>query len=177
MNPQNINSLNKRSPHSRGIPQPFNRPVLAVAQPRTATVQRKPVALAENIRRPVAPPVFRPQPMAINAHASLGEIQLKRGRKGGKGGFNYTSGSKHYSQDEIQKAQKQLNLKGGSKGHNKGNKNSGQSGQTINENRKTYVVLRENRAKAKSDKKNCGRYHRNDRNIGKICPYCMDRVD
>lgn len=47
-----MSSANKKSSAPRGIPQPFNRPTLRSTT--TTAVQRKP---------PVAPPVYRPQPV------------------------------------------------------------------------------------------------------------------
>ncbi len=182
-----MNPPNTRFQHPRGVPQPFKRPTLAVAQPRIATAQLKTVDGSQGVRRPVAPPVFRPQPKPISAPAALdgqGEIQLKKkrkgqsggGKKGGKGGLNYTSTSKHYSKKEIETAQQQLGLTRGSKGHGKGNSNSKQSGQTIKENRLISQQLRDNKERAKTNLKKCQRYHRNDANIGKECPFCHEYV-
>ena len=193
-----MNPPNTRFQHPRGVPQPFKRPTLAVAQPRmatpvapprTATAQLKTVDGAQGLKRPVAPPVFRPQPRPITAPSPLAGragIQLSQkkrkkkkggsGNKGGKGGLNYTSSRKHYSEQDIETAQQQLGLTRGSKGHGKGNSNSKQSGQTIKENRMISQQLRDNKVRTKTNLRKCRDYHKNDDNIGETCPFCNQMV-
>jgi hypothetical protein len=58
-----MNSTNKKSPAARGIPQPFNRPTPHVQQTRPPVAQLKTGVSAQSVKQPVAPPVYRPQPM------------------------------------------------------------------------------------------------------------------
>jgi hypothetical protein len=63
-----VSSTNKKSPATRGIPQPFDlrpSPLAQQIRPKTATrtVQPKVANNGVNRKPPVAPPVYRPQPV------------------------------------------------------------------------------------------------------------------
>ena len=56
-----MNSTNKKPPGARGIPQPFNRQAGHGPQFKPAVAQLKTAVSAQSVKRPVAPPVYRPQ--------------------------------------------------------------------------------------------------------------------
>jgi hypothetical protein len=56
-----MNSTNKKSPGARGIPRPFNRQEKRAPQFKPVVAQLKTDVLAQSVKRPVAPPVYRPQ--------------------------------------------------------------------------------------------------------------------
>jgi hypothetical protein len=58
-----VNSTNKKSPRARGIPQPFNHTAGQVTQTKPVVAQLKTGVSAQSVKRPVAPPVYRPQPL------------------------------------------------------------------------------------------------------------------
>lgn len=63
---------NKKSTPARGIPQPFNRQAGAVREFKPVVAQLKPPASAHGVKRPVAPPVYRPQvPKVLQTKSSL----------------------------------------------------------------------------------------------------------
>ena len=56
-------NCNKKSIPPRGVPQPFNKRTGSVPQSKPGAAQLKTGVSAQNIKRPVAPPVYRPQPV------------------------------------------------------------------------------------------------------------------
>jgi hypothetical protein len=159
------------------------RPPKSVAQPKTAVTRIQTVAPA----RSVAPPVFRPRPQTAAPRPQPSQrvvaplntrtaIQRSRGASGGKAGLGYTSMGDAYSQDDIQQAITDAKLKKPPKGHNKGNKNSGVSGQTTKENAIVADQLRKNKEKKHTQEAGCRQFH-NKRNSGKRCKFCQQLVD
>ncbi len=57
-----MNSSNKKSQGARGIPQPFARQAGHAPQIRPVVAQLKTGMTPPQVKRPVAPPVYRPQP-------------------------------------------------------------------------------------------------------------------
>jgi len=56
-----MNPPNKKPPGTRAIPQPFNRPVGHAPHFKPVVAQLKTPVSAQSAKRPVAPPVYRPQ--------------------------------------------------------------------------------------------------------------------
>lgn len=56
-----MNSINKKSPGARDIPQPFKPQAGHAPQFKPAVAQLKTGVSAQSVKRPVAPPVYRPQ--------------------------------------------------------------------------------------------------------------------
>ena len=156
------------------------------------TLQRKsPVAQpnngvsAQSAKRPVAPPVYKPQPpqrfvqrklaVAIPAVATRSAIQLSHGASGGKDGEGYSTPNKKVTDDQRDKAFEKAKLPKKIKGHGLGNTDSNWSDQTKNESKKYFTALREVQAEARVDAKNCRAYHKR-KNRGTICPTCKEEV-
>lgn len=57
-----MNSTDKKSPGARGIPQPYNHTAGPVTQTKPVVAQLKTGVSAQSVKRPVVPPVYRPQP-------------------------------------------------------------------------------------------------------------------
>jgi hypothetical protein len=73
-----MNSINKKSPGARGIPQPFNRQAGHAPQFKPGVAQLKTAVSAQSVKRPVAPPVYRPQAKLVGVQAKMaGSAQLK----------------------------------------------------------------------------------------------------
>jgi hypothetical protein len=70
-----MNPTNRKPPGARGIPQPFNRQAGRTAQPKPVVAQLKTAVSALSIKRPVAPPVYRPQqvPKVLQTKSSLAQ--------------------------------------------------------------------------------------------------------
>jgi hypothetical protein len=66
-----VSSTNKRSPGTRGIPQPFNREAGYTPQIKPGVAQQKTAMSAQSGKRPVAPPVYRPQAMPNAAQPKM----------------------------------------------------------------------------------------------------------
>jgi hypothetical protein len=66
-----MKSINKKAPGARGIPQTFNRPAGQVPQFKPVVAQLKTRVSSQSVKRPVAPPVFRPQPTPKVAQPKL----------------------------------------------------------------------------------------------------------
>ena len=56
-----MNPINKKAPGAKGVPQPFNQRAGHTPQSRPAVAQPKTAQSAQSARRPVAPPVYRPE--------------------------------------------------------------------------------------------------------------------
>jgi hypothetical protein len=56
-----MNSIGKKPPGARGIPQPFTRQAGSAPQFKPVVAQLKTAVSAQSINRPVAPPAYRPQ--------------------------------------------------------------------------------------------------------------------
>src|SRR5438132_1466088 len=63
-----MNSTNKKEP-ATGIPQPFNRQAGHAPQPKPVVAQLKTGVIAQSVKRPIAPPVYNPQPRQKVAQA------------------------------------------------------------------------------------------------------------
>ena len=72
-----MNSTNKKSPAARGIPQPFNRPTRPAPQTKPVVAQFKTGVPAQNIKQPVAPPVYRPQPVPKAMQRKMANVAAK----------------------------------------------------------------------------------------------------
>ena len=66
-----MKSINKKAAGARGIPQTFNRPAGQVPKFKPVVAQLKTRVSSQGVKRPVAPPVFRPQPMPKVAQPKL----------------------------------------------------------------------------------------------------------
>jgi len=66
---------NKKPTNARGIPQPFNR---QVGQFKPVVAQLKTPPSAQSIKRPVAPPVYRPQPTPKVAQRKIATNAMNR---------------------------------------------------------------------------------------------------
>jgi len=58
-----MNSTNKKSPAARGIPQTFGKQPQRLPQLKPVVAQLKTPMSAQSVKRPVAPPVYCPQPV------------------------------------------------------------------------------------------------------------------
>jgi hypothetical protein len=56
-----MNSTNKKAPGARGVPQPFNRPSGHAPQHKPVVAQLKTGVSTQSVKRPAAPPPYRPQ--------------------------------------------------------------------------------------------------------------------
>ena len=179
-----MNPINKKAPQASIAPR---------QTPHTAVLQRK-EAFTHRVARPVAPPVYRPQPQSGVAQTRMAQpvqgvrqpvappvytppaaagsgVQLaKKGAKGGKSGLTYTSIGGTYNQDQIGRAMTKAKVKG-VKGHRKGNTNSGVSGQTKHETKKVVKALREIREEERTKLRGCRQFHKR-RNVGRLCIHC-----
>lgn len=70
-----MNSTNKRAPGARGIPQPFNRLPGHGPQVKPVVAQLMTTVSAQSVKRPVAPPAYRPQqaPKVLQTKSSSGK--------------------------------------------------------------------------------------------------------
>lgn len=161
------------------------------ARSRNASPRKPPVAQlksgvsAQSVKRPVAPPVYKPQPPqrfvqrkiaaapGINVVVVQNTIQ-RSGNPGGKGGLGYSSVGGAYSDKDVKDAMKEVGIKG-VKGHGKGKPGSKESGQTKNEMAAVVGVLREKKAAAKEVARGCRDFHKK-KNIGEDCPSCKKEV-
>jgi hypothetical protein len=57
-----LNPTNKKASAAKGMPQLFKRPTVAAPQIKSGVAQLKTPVSAQSVKRPVAPPVYRPQP-------------------------------------------------------------------------------------------------------------------
>jgi hypothetical protein len=74
-----MNPTNKKSPGARGIPQPLKQRTGPAHQFQPAIAQLKNALSAQSVKRPVAPPVYRPQARPVVAQAKMeGASQLGR---------------------------------------------------------------------------------------------------
>ena len=69
---------NKKPTVARGIPQPFNRQTAAVGQFKPVVAQLKTPVSAQSIKRPVAPPVYRPQAKPMTAQPKMAKGAVNR---------------------------------------------------------------------------------------------------
>lgn len=169
-----------------------------VRQPSTTrpgnTLQRKsPVAQpnngvsAQSVKRPVAPPVYKPEPPqrfvqrklavapVIPALAARSAIQLSQGAAGGKAGEGYSTPDKSVTDDMRDKAYEKAKLPKKIKGHKLGNQNSNWSDQTKHESARYFDAIREVKAEKRADTKKCRSYHKRV-NRGTVCPTCGEEV-
>lgn len=74
-----MNSTNKESPGVRGIRQPFNRQARHTPPSNSGAAQLQTVVSAQSVKRPVAPPVYRPQarPNAVQSKRANGAVNRK----------------------------------------------------------------------------------------------------
>lgn len=73
-----MNSNNRKSPGARGIPQPFNRQAGRAPQFKPVVAQLKTRVSAQSVKRPVAPPVYRPQATPAAAQTKMAHGVLNR---------------------------------------------------------------------------------------------------
>jgi hypothetical protein len=64
-----MNSNNKKGPGARGVAQPFNRQAGHAPQLKPVIAQLKTGVSAQSLKRPIAPPVYKPQPQQKVAQA------------------------------------------------------------------------------------------------------------
>lgn len=139
------------------------------------TVQRKP-------DQPAAPPVYRPavsaaSPVSPAVFGVMPPMTIQRSSKGvdgGKGGLGYGDAGGG-DEDENRRALERADLAKGIKGHKKGKKGSGVSGQTKKETARFVEVRKEIREETKSQKQQCRQFHKR-RNLGETCPGCRKEV-
>jgi len=74
-----MNSPNKKPPGTRAIPQPLNRPAVHAMPFKPVVAQLKTSVSAQSAKRPVAPPVYRPQavPKVLQLKTSKGIANSK----------------------------------------------------------------------------------------------------
>ncbi|HJZ77816.1 MAG TPA: hypothetical protein VKE51_39075 [Vicinamibacterales bacterium] len=169
-----MSSTNKTSPVASGTSRPVNRQIATAPRFAPVNASRVTDVPAPQVRGPVVPPVFRPAKPA-SKQPGLAAAQSVQRASGGKAGVGYTSIGASYSQDQIAKALNDLGMQG-TKGHNKGQPGSGESGQTKNENKKLAEQLRKNKADETEKAQTCRKFH-NKRNNGQRCKGCNQIVD
>jgi len=67
---------NNKNPHAQGIPKPFSRPQAPAVQSRPRIVQLKTSVSPTMAKKPVAPPVYRPQPAPRCVQAKMPQPAL-----------------------------------------------------------------------------------------------------
>ena len=72
---KNVN-FNKKPTLPKSMGQPFNRPAAAVRPLKPVVAQLKTAVPAQSIKRPVAPPVYRPQPAPRVAQAKMSNSNM-----------------------------------------------------------------------------------------------------
>jgi hypothetical protein len=74
-----MNSPNKKSPAAGVIPQPSNRQAVAAPQIKHGATQLKTAVSAQSVKRPVAPPAYRPQatPKAAQPKMARGAVNRR----------------------------------------------------------------------------------------------------
>lgn len=180
-----MHTANNKKPGSLNVRQPLT------AQPKNASLRKPPVVQlksnvsAQSVKRPVAPPVYKPQPpqrfvqRKIAAAPGVDAVVFQRviqrsaegnGNPGGKGGMGYSSVGGAYSEEEQAAALAEVGIKG-VKGHGKGRPGSKESGQTKKEMAAVVEVLREKKAVAKVAARGCREFHKRA-NLGEECPTC-----
>jgi len=73
-----MNPPNKKSPGAKGIPQPFKQRPGPAHQFKPPVAQLKNAVSAQSVKRPVAPPVFRPQAASKSAQPKMANGVVNR---------------------------------------------------------------------------------------------------
>ena len=150
---------------------------------KPVVAQLKTGVSAQSIKRPVAPPVYKPQPpqrfvqrkIAVpppfTAVAVRSAIQLAAG----KGGEDYSTPDKDMTPELREEAMERAKLKKGIKGHGFGDAGSKWSRQSQDESARYHQAKREIRAEKKVEARNCRDYHKK-KFIGDDCPSCGQEI-
>ena len=182
-----MNTASNKKPVSLKQHEPLAARSANALQRKSPVAQPNGGMNAQGVKRPVAPPVYKPEPpqrfvqrklavaQAIPALAVRSAIQLSQGAAGGKAGEGYSTPDKSVTDDMRDKAYEKAKLPKKIKGHKLGNQNSAWSDQTKHESARYFDAMREVKAEKRADAKKCRSYHKRA-NRGTVCPTCGEEV-